>query len=115
VVQRVILPNESVEHQTLGHRPTCRCYDDLCLDNALYKWLPSVAQQAPHLYPLPGIVGDIFTGSGTVPVVAQALGFRCVSCDLSHKYLKEDARLRLSSPAKMVVKAANVTELLVAA
>ena len=56
-----------------GYRPTCDC------------------GREDHV---PGIVLDIFAGSGTVPMVAHELGLRSVGMDISYPYLDEQARYR---------------------
>lgn len=56
-----------------GYRPTCDC------------------GREDHI---PGIVLDIFAGSGTVPMVANELGLRSVGMDISYPYLDEQARYR---------------------
>lgn len=57
-----------------GFAPACRC---------------------PAAPPVPCIVADIFVGSGTVPLVARALGRHSVGLDLSLTYLQREARERL--------------------
>ena len=66
-------PNHAYEPTVTDYRPTCECgHED-------YK---------------PGIVLDIFVGSGTVPMVAKELQRRWVGMDISYPYLDEQARYR---------------------
>ncbi len=48
--------------------------------------------------PVPCLALDPFVGSGTVPLVARALGRHGVGLDLSYAYLHDQARARLQSP-----------------
>lgn len=64
----------AVQVSTLGFAPACRC---------------------PIAVPVPCIVLDPFVGSGTVPLVARALGRYSVGLDLSLCYLREEAKKRL--------------------
>jgi len=60
-------------YSVTDYRPTCEC------------------GREDHI---PGIVLDIFAGSGTVPMVANELGLRSVGMDISYPYLDEQARYR---------------------
>ena len=77
--------------QTTGWQPSCncccRCDDGYC-----------VGHPGPYA-PVPAIVFDPFVGSGTVPLVARALGRHGIGCDLSYPYLHDQARTRLSLAA----------------
>lgn len=62
-----------VSTNVLDYRPTCECgHDDY----------------------VPGIVLDVFVGSGTVPMVAKELLRRWIGIDISYPYLDEQARYR---------------------
>mgnify|MGYP001558508602 CR=1 FL=1 len=64
----------AVQVSTTGFAPACHC---------------------PLAAPVPCVVADIFVGSGTVPLVARALGRHSVGLDLSFPYLQREARKRL--------------------
>ena len=67
------IPGHFKKQGVTGYRPTCEC------GHEEYK---------------PGIVLDIFVGSGTVPMVAKELQRRWVGMDISYPYLDEQARYR---------------------
>ena len=100
VVQRV-KHKAAIEQQTKGYRPTCPCYDHVTLPDDDGRAF--VATHTPDLAPIPGRVGDIFAGSGTVPLEALALGYRSVASDLSFSYLAKDALGRLAAQQQMVL------------
>lgn len=67
--------NERWDKKTiLGYRPTCEC---------------------PEHEPVPGIVLDLFVGSGTTLQVAKEIGVHGIGLDLSYDYLRDQARLRV--------------------
>jgi hypothetical protein len=69
------VPYADVTRRTIGWRPAC-----------------------PHPgHPIPAVVLDPFAGSGTVLVVAEALGRHAIGCDLSRPYL-DMARRRIDRP-----------------
>lgn len=55
-------------------------------------WKPSCAHAAEN--PIPGIVFDPFSGSGTTGLVARELQRRFIGLDVSYKYLSEQATVR---------------------
>lgn len=50
--------------------------------------------QCPPADPVPGIVLDPFSGSGTTGLVARQLALRAICLDISHTYLEEQAKYR---------------------
>lgn len=64
--------------ETLDWRPSCSC---------------------PEHDPVPAVVLDMFVGSGTTLMVARKLGRNGIGLDLSHEYLRDQARQRLSLDA----------------
>lgn len=87
----------AIEYETVGYRPVCACYEHLQDHEKArdFDWRSFVADVEPHLIPEPGIVGDVFCGAGTVPLVALSEGYRCFASDLSQRYLSDDAYPRL--------------------
>jgi hypothetical protein len=69
-------PNHFIPSSVTDYRPTCECGLD---DHE------------------PGIVLDIFGGSGTTGMVAKQLMRRWVVMDVSHPYLDEQAKVRTKS------------------
>ena len=90
-------PNVSV----LGYRPTCTCvkalakeYTGAGSETTLDEWANRANEVANRLAPIPGLVLDIFTGSGTTGVACRELGLRFVGLDISGEYLRDIALAR---------------------
>ncbi len=64
--------------------------------------------QCPPHAPVPAIILDPFCGSGTVMVVANALGRRGIGLDLSREYLTNQAQRRLERPHAAPLRPARV-------
>lgn len=75
------VPEKGWESQraTIGWRPTCAHHNDNCDDD------PTGVDQSA----VPAVVLDPFAGSGTVAVVAEALGRRSVLIELSEPYVAQ--------------------------
>mgnify|MGYP001562027588 FL=1 len=87
------MPHTHTWHMT-GWAPSCDCIADALntggRDPQDMDWLTT---------PQPCRVLDPFCGSGTVPLVALALGRHGVGLDLSYPYLHDQARPRLQLDA----------------
>ena len=74
-----------VDTQTLGWRPTCKCYGELDV--------PVVPLDVPRC---PAVVLDPFGGSGTVGQVAARLGRDYILIELNPDYIEKQAKYRVA-------------------
>lgn len=99
----LLLPRGSTNRQTVGWRPTCRCYDERYLESfpqarrkrkrrqqmVSGRWWRRVRERAaPEGWPAgAGVVMDPFMGTGTVAVEALKLGRRYVGIEQAERYV----------------------------
>ena len=97
---------KNMQRQVTDYRPTCECGEtcETCAGighrapNGVPVSCPVCAGEGKkRLEPAPGIVLDIFGGSGTTGMVAKQLMRRWVVMDISRPYLDEQAKVRTGS------------------
>ncbi|HHK60583.1 MAG TPA: site-specific DNA-methyltransferase [Desulfobacterales bacterium] len=94
---------ERTGYTNLGWRPTCTCFD--------HAFAPDESANLSDPHPICGECGqphtkaaavlDLAVGSGTTVQVARLLGRLGIGFDISAEYLRDQARKRAVSPAKI--------------
>lgn len=83
----------------LGYRPTCACVPSPGTKDIPVPYTPGGDEGFWAPEPVPGLVLDMFVGSGTTLEVAREEGFDAIGLDLSFDYLHNQARARLGLAA----------------